>query len=233
MKLEFFLQERYSLHTANAYQGGITCFMRYLEQNNLKVADDPSLFSRYFNWLLETYNPASVNLRLSALRTLCDHWVIEGVITKNYARDCFRMVRVKRKAGKTVTPEQFKQWLEQAPLGSREGAMLALSGMGMKPGEVANLRLSDLKDEGRLIAVGQRLVDISGVERHLIAYVNEHEDEIHQAHGYLFHTLRQTPVRREIIWKEVMRLTNHEASPRDLRAMRRIQLRQMGVVSQL
>ena len=157
--LKPFLAGQLSSNTIRAYQYDIAQFfgLQDIRQLTLEHVRGVALKDvvEYRNRLMATYQPATVNRKLSAVRSVFDYFVDAGVMERNPIKSKF--VRGPKVAQESLTQgltkEEAEKLLQQPNrntlIGKRNYAMLLLMlHDGLRRAEVCSLRCGDLKREG-------------------------------------------------------------------------------------
>ena len=157
--LKPFLAGQLSGNTILAYQYDIAQFfgLQDIRQLTLEHVRGVALKDvvEYRNQLMATYRPATVNRKLSAVRSAFDYFVDAGVMERNPIKSKF--VRGPKMSQESLTQgltkEEAEKLLQQPNrntlIGKRNYAMLLLMlHDGLRRAEACRLRCSDLKREG-------------------------------------------------------------------------------------
>lgn len=227
MRFDLNFEDDYMPATVKAYTLALRHFDDYLSEHNEEIKDESSVFLRYIDHVYANNSRATGHLRVAALRHLCDHLVKQGVLSCNYARKDFTIVATRAKPLPTVTVEQWREWLKASSHNPRTSALLALAGLGLRTNEITGIKMSDVLDG--VIKVGRRMVDMSEAWPYIEAYLRHRQ----AGNEYLFFSYRGTRLTRMSVWREIKNATCGEATPRELRLLRRHTLKSMGVVGQL
>ena len=155
-----------SENSKRAYKKALTDFIIWYEQAG-KPGLNKATIQRYKTVLQDSaLSPASINLRLSAVRKLAQEAGDNGLIEPIIANGISKVKGVKQagvRTGNWLTKEQAQELINSVDISSLKGlrdrAILAVMiGGGLRRSEVANLTFTNLQQrEGRWV-----IVDITG-----------------------------------------------------------------------
>ena len=154
-----FLAGQLSANTIRAYQYDIAQFFSLQDIRQLTTEHVRRITLKnvveYRNRLMATYRPATVNRKLSAVRSAFDYFVDGGLIERNPVKSKFvRGPRVPQESlTEALTREEAERLLRQPNrstiLGKRDYAILLLMlHDGLRRAEVVNLHCGTIKAEG-------------------------------------------------------------------------------------
>ena len=177
--LENLKREGASEHTLAAYASDLAQFLEYLSPPDLEPPEPRAIDHLLLReWLASLYakglNPASIQRKLAALRSLFKFMLREGTIEVNIAR-LLRTPKAPKKLPEVMTAEQTNRLLDgvamdqlDRPYPARDRAMFELLyGCGLRVSELAGLDFEDLdRSEGWIRVRGkgrkERQVPLTG-----------------------------------------------------------------------
>lgn len=119
----------------------------------------PSTIQGWVNSVAETLSPASVIKYHTFLHGVFARAVVDRVIARNPCADT-RLPKVVARRPTIITPAEFDRILEEIPSQHRMLVVLAVE-TGMRWGEIAALRPSDVDFAARIVTVQRALVEVS------------------------------------------------------------------------
>ena len=143
---------QFSPHTRRAYEGDIQLFMNYLDaigRHLLSQVTRDDLLA-YRAWLLATYAPATVNRRISVVRTLFKEALLRGEVAIDPSVH-LRQIRIADESPTVpLDGHEVRAFLENIDrstlLGLRDVALLSLMiRTGLRRAEIGPLRVGDLQ----------------------------------------------------------------------------------------
>jgi len=174
-------QRQYSESTIKSYTNDINNLVNFLKQEEL--GDIMSLSNRtakfYVSFLYNQYSPKTILRKISAVRSLYDYLIAEGMMFDN-PFEFVVLPKVSRKLPKFIYPKEMIEFLDNIdttkPLGKRNKAIFELLyGCGLRADELINIKLNDIDYVNKTILIhgkGQkeRLVPVHEVALNTIQH---------------------------------------------------------------
>lgn len=152
-------ERNYSEHTVKAYRGDLSDFRDFLQKEETKIEDtDASTVNRYVSTLYGKNSPASVERKVSAIRSFFSYLVRKNLLRQNPAKLVRTPKKEKRLPVFLSVDEVFSlvdvKEPEKRILSVRDRAILELLySSGLRISELADARTDDLDLEEALVRV--------------------------------------------------------------------------------
>ena len=152
-------QRQYSESTIKSYTNDINNLVNFLKQEEL--GDIMSLSNRtakfYVSFLYNQYSPKTILRKISAVRSLYDYLIAEGMMFDN-PFEFVVLPKVSRKLPKFIYPKEMIEFLDNIdttkPLGKRNKAIFELLyGCGLRAQELIDLKLNNIDYLNRTVLV--------------------------------------------------------------------------------
>jgi integrase len=229
-----------SPHSKDAYGRAIDEFMAWYQATGASGLTKRTVNAYKAHLLEDTqYSPSTVNLRLSAIRTLAREAADNELISEPHANGIANVKGVKSRGtrlGNWLTLEQVQRLINAPDLtrliGLRDRALLAVMiGGGLRRSEVANLKLEDLQQrDGRWVIVdllgkGNRVRTVP-LPNWAKRAIDEWTQAVNISSGYAFRPINKggvingdgiTPQAVQNIVKEYADICGYTLSAHDLR----------------
>lgn len=148
-------ERNYSEHSVRAYEGDLTLFTYWLEEEQLKIEELSSRSFRSYLALLSEkgYSKTTINRRLSAVRSfmrwLSEQGILQGAVSTSGPKNPSQLPRV-------VSAQDLDKLLEPSgtgePVDIRDDAIFELMyATGARISELSGLRLKDIDEAEQLI----------------------------------------------------------------------------------
>lgn len=150
------LQNFTSKHTRLTYRDSVRDFLKSFDigsQEAFRRVTRAAIIAWRDKLIHEGRTPRTVKTRLSALSSLFNHLVTQGVVDRNPVREVEApKLRIRRGETKALSVAQAKKLLDAPPQGTLQGLRdRAIVSIGLQVGprrhEIAQLRVKDLRDE--------------------------------------------------------------------------------------
>ena len=173
-------ERHYSEHTVKAYRGDLENFRDFLLKEEKRVEDaDAATINMYISTLYGKNSPASVDRRVSAIRSFFSYLVRKGLVAQNPAKLVHTPRKKKHLPVFLSVDEVFSlvdvKDQEKSPLCARDRAILELLySSGLRVSELAGATLADLSmgeaairvrgkgNKERIVPVGSKAISALG-----------------------------------------------------------------------
>ena len=190
-------ERNYSAHTVKAYRGDLSDFRDFLRKEETKIEDaDTATVNRYVSALYGKNSPASVERKVSAIRSFFSYLVRKNLLTQNPAKLVRTPKKEKRLPVFLSVDEVFSlvdvKEPEKKILSVRDRAILELLySSGLRISELAEAKTGDLDLEEALIRVRgkgnkERIVPVGSKALSALREYLGIREEFKPASGHLF-----------------------------------------------
>lgn len=195
-------ERNYSEHTVKAYRGDLSDFQGFLHREKIKVEDtDASAVNRYISTLYGKNSPASVERKISAVRSFFSYLMRKKIMSSNPAKLVHTPKKKKRLPVFLSVDEVFslieaKDSDKKTPLVARDRAILELLySSGLRVSELAETTMDDLNMGNALIRVRgkgnkERIVPIGSKALSALGKYLDVRDELNPSSDHVFLNFR-------------------------------------------